>query len=462
MSTVTNALPLPHVYYDHPSRLYWMQDGRGVWIRLSEESVKRQLIVLGHSRQRGDQELSPVDQCLQRLQLNQNVDYAGGLAGHLSGYREFNGTRMLVTRNPDLIVPREIPFPLITAILRGMLVDGDIDQRPYFWGWMKIALQSYRNHRWSPGQALALVGPPRAGKSLLQNLITEFLGGRCTDAYPYISGRSTFNSEMFGAEHLMLEDKTESSRIETRLEMASRIKEITANANQKCSTKHRESIQLDPIWRITISLNNEPDRIMVLPPIAPDIADKLMLLKVNRQDMPMPAATDEEKQAFRRAISAEMPGFVHWLEGWRIPNELVEPRYGIRHFHHPELVELLEDSTPETRFLNLIDRELFGRSTRHGLLHPNGEVQPPVEPWVGSALQLEQHLCGSCSSVRREAERLMRYSSACGSMLGRLAQRRPDRVSRRILHGETRWTLHPPAQEPAEAIPGMETTRPPE
>lgn len=442
---IRDALPLPEIYYDHSAPVYWIQDNRGTWIRLNEEGVKRHLETVGFSRRRHADGQSPVDQCLHRIQLTQNVDYAGGLAGHLSGFREFNGSRMLVTENPRLIEARAGRFPLLEAILAGMFVDGDIDQRPYFYGWMKLAMQSFRSHCWAPGQALALAGPPGAGKSLLQGLITESFGGRAADAYLYVAGRSNFNSEMFRTEHLMLEDKSESTRYDSRAEMACRIKEITANATQHCHGKKREGLQLDPIWRLTISLNDEPERMMVLPPLDPDIADKVMLFKVNRQPMPMPAGTETEKRLFRQALSQELPAFLHFLEQWEIPAGMGDGRYPIRYFHHPTMSAMLEVNSKETRLLKLIDREVFKMPREFPNVDQGGQVVPYVhEPWQGYAFDLEQELKSAESSVRREAEQLCNHIAACGSCLGKLRVRRPNRVSGRLLRGETIWTIQPP------------------
>ena len=445
ITSITETLPLPQIYYDHVGRLYWVQDNRGVWIRFTEEAVKRHLGTLGYSRQRDGDGQSPADLCLHRIQLTQNVDYAGGLAGHISGFREVNGSRMLVTESPKLIESRPGAFPLLETILEGMLVEGGIDQRPYFFGWMKLAMQCYRRHSWASGQALALAGPIGAGKSLLQGILTECFGGRAADAYLYVAGRSNFNSEMFRTEHLMLEDKSESTRHDARAEMACRIKEITANPTQHCHGKNREGLQLDPIWRLSISLNDLPERMMVLPPLDEDIADKIILLKVTRRAMPMPAGTDAEKKAFREAVTRELPAFLHFLEQWEIPPQLRGDRFPIRHFHHPELLAMLEANSQEIRLLNLIDRELFpGARALSPYEQSLGQVLPGPQPWDGRALTLEQRLKSDTSSVRREAEQLFSFGSACGTFLGRLRVRRPGRVSGRVLHGENVWTIQPP------------------
>lgn len=437
MSNVLNALPLPEVYYDHLAKLFWLRDERNRWIRFNEESVRRYLISNGYSGRREEGELSSADQALLDLQLRHNVDYAGGLAGHASGCYEFNGTQILITESPKPIVPRPGDWPLLNQILNGMFNDGQIDQRPYLYGWLQHGLRAYQNQQWAPGQALALAGPVESGKSLLQSLITELFGGREADAHNYMIGRTNFNIEMFRAEHLTLNDKSESTSISVRRELGARIKEITANEGQYCHGKNRDARVLNPIWRLTISLNDDPERIMILPPIDSDIADKIMLLKVAARSMPLPTASSEDKQRFRAALSAELPAFAHYLLHYEIPVELRSARYGIRHYHHPDLLRALDETSPEFRLLEIIDAEYFGRV---GLCVDR--CLP--EAWDATAAEIEAHLTRATSSVKREAEKLFSYPTACGVYLGRLATRRGERVLKRTLHGNNRWTIQPP------------------
>jgi hypothetical protein len=43
MSVVTEALPLPQIYYFPQGRNYWREDARGKWISVNEDSVKKLL-----------------------------------------------------------------------------------------------------------------------------------------------------------------------------------------------------------------------------------------------------------------------------------------------------------------------------------------------------------------------------------------------------------------------------------
>jgi hypothetical protein len=250
-----------------------------------------------------------LDQVLNRIQLAQNVDYAAPLAGYSAGYHEINRRPILVTESPTLIEPEEGEWPILRDIFE-MFVDRDYDQRPYFFGWLGQYVRALRSGQWQPGQALVIAGPIESGKSLVQSIITEIFGGRSAKSFPFMSDRTSFNSDLFRAEHLVIEDNAESTDVRTRRHFGAALKQFCVNRDQHCHGKHQVALTLTPFWRQSISVNDDPERLLVLPPIDPDIADKIMLLRVRRRPMPMPAATSDEKQRFWGIIKAELPAFL--------------------------------------------------------------------------------------------------------------------------------------------------------
>ena len=167
----------------------------------------------------------------------------------------------------------------------------------------------------------------------------------------------------------------------------------------------------------------------MLPPLGDSIDDKLILLRAVRRAMPMPTDSPEQRDAFKRALAAELPAFVHWLLKWEIPIELRSSRFGITHFHHPALVAVLNDLAPERRLLQLIDMEILS----------NGE-RPP---WEGTAAELEERLTRADGARAREVRQLLNFPNACGSYLARLAGARAPRVEKHRSGHERRWKILP-------------------
>jgi hypothetical protein len=272
-------------------------------------------------------------------------------------------------------------------------------------------------------------------------VITELFGGRMAKPYLYMSGQSSFNGNLFGSEHLCIEDEQPYTDIKSRRNFGAKIKEITAIEGQNCHKKFRDGITLPVFWRLTISVNDETENLMILPPFDDSISDKLFIFKCQKSQMAMPTATLDERLAFRTKLSTELPAYLHYLlYEWKIEKDFISQRYGITHYQNPDILLQLGELAPETRLLQLIDAEIFKT------VKPIG---PLKDPWEGTSLALEQLLTDYTSTVQRQACELLSWQGACGTYLGRLKKQHPKRVLMERRHPGTRfWTINPPGVTP--------------
>ena len=319
LALIDEKTPL-HIYFEHSKNCYWMQNNRDGWIQLRQHDIKKHLQKLGYSKHsQGGSLLNEIDELIIHLQKENDIEFAGPLAGHKSAYYEYDGKRILVTDSPRFVEPKSGDWPTINKFLVGLLRE---IQLQYFFGWLKLALESLYSQKFRPGQALALVGPRDSGKSLLQLLITKILGGRAASPYQYMTKGTSFNLDLFGAEHLMIADEVPTTHPQARKKFGNMIKQITANEIQRCHPKYSNAFSSKPFWRLTISLNEEPEDLLVLPPIDDSIVDKITLFKVEKKMMPMGTETNEEREAFWEKLVSELPAFVYYIMNWEIPNEL--------------------------------------------------------------------------------------------------------------------------------------------
>jgi hypothetical protein len=429
----------PETYYDIERKEFLTQNAQGVWYGRTEAQYKRELLARGISPQKIPLSLiSPLDEALLRIQHEQGVDFVGPLAGYHEGFHDFSPLRCLVTTSPSLVTPLAGEFPVLLDFLHGLLGDPDGRQLVQLMGWLKVAIESLSTGNHRPGQALVLVGPAGCGKSLLQKLITVLLGGRCAKPYQVMTKGTSFNKDLFGAEHLMIEDEQPSHDIRARRAFGTSIKDLTVNTDQRFHPKHRDAMILRPFWRLSVSLNDEPENLQVLPPMDESIEDKIIILKAVSNPMPMPTRTSAERKAFWDQLIQELPAFLRFLELMEIPEELTSERFGLTHYHHPDVVEALALLSPEADLLDLIDSAFFGPgvlsdSTRE----PDGSVRI-------SAKYLEEYLTAFQGSSGREARRLLEYRGRCATYLGRLAKSAPDRVEQVRTSSERLWLLRPP------------------
>lgn len=423
-----DAVPVPALdaYYDQTRKEYLVQDNQNGWVSINETALKRIMRQRGFdTRPRRGELVSEVDTKIIEVQTRFNVQYAGPVAGYHTGLHVTPDARFLVTKSPSIIPAAPGPWNMLQGILVGMLGP---QQLVYFIGWLKCARAALISGIRSPGQAMAIAGPRDGGKSLIQNLITPALGGRVARPYQFMSGQTPFNAHLFGAEHLMVEDESPATDHKARRALGAMVKSLTVNKEQSCHRKQGTPVMLTPFWRLTITVNDEPENLMVLPPLDESLEDKIILLKAEKRPMPMPTATPAERDAFWKTLVAELPGFLSHVEQFVIPPELVSQRFGITHFHHPELLSKLDELAPESKLLSIIDN--------HVLLDGR--------PWKGRASDLEREITDDDCPYHHEARKLLTWPTACGTYLGRLKRRDSARFvnSQEGDDRERLWTIY--------------------
>lgn len=428
MNLPSQALPLPKAYYDKCGGGYWYQDAKGAWLRLKESDFTRFLNSLGFSSKVGkDQIQSDLDRVLMDIQMGQNVDYAGSLAGYSQGLIEMEGKSVLVTDSPRIIQPVPGAFTVLQAVLMGMLGH---EQLPYFQAWCKLSYEALASGNRRPGQALVLAGPIDSGKSLLQEIVTKLLGGRAAHPYLHMTGGTSFNSELFGAELLIIDDECGTSDFKSRQKLTTQFKMITAAGSQQCHPKGKPAVTLKPFWRLVVSVNDNPESLLVLPLIREDIEDKLMLFKIEHKAMPMPTENNEGRNAFWDQLMIDLPHWLHYLREWQIPAELVGARYGVRHYHNPELIEAIDGLSPEMKLFDLLEKKFnrYPEGSRGMGSNCNSVIYPP--PWRGTARELETLLTCNGAETQYEARKLFSFANACARYLERLSRKFKNVISR--------------------------------
>jgi len=420
-----HRLQLPIWFYP-PSEKYYVQNELMEYVPYTKTTLKLILKSWGLRGRVHDDELqSPIDALIADVSYGKSVSYAGRLAGIKVGCYQMNGKRVLVTSDPVILEAKEGQFPMIESIVSQLFNGGETDQRPYVYGWLKMGRKAVLEAFPMPGQALVLAGPRNAGKNLFQDIITEALGGRAEKPYRYMVGKSEFNGDLFGAEHLCIADEVPFYDMPSRRVFGSKIKDMCVNSLQSCHGKHKEALTLYPIWRLSISVNDEAENLVMLPPLEESIEDKIMLLKVDQAIMPMKSDSPRSRVEFWDAVRAEIPSFLHFIENYVVPDELQESRFGIKAFQHPDLVEILKEMTHETRLMALM--EII--------------VIPDNGSWKGTLEELETALLED-STYKRQIEKLLYYPTALMTYLRRLHKSAPERVKKLKHGGKNLWELH--------------------
>lgn len=447
MSNKPPTPPLPlDAYYDSAHQNYLIADQDGNWMSVNSATIKTRLKQRGLSTRAFEGQLvSGVDEAMMRIQDERNVQYVGNLAGYTKGIHYINGAKILVTHSPKIIIPKQGDWSLLRHIIDGQLKD-DHKQSERFHGWVQLSEAALRScmdtGQPTYGQALILAGPKGCGKSLLQKLLTVVLGGRSAGPYRYMAGITPFNRELFGSEHQKIEDEQPFNDYKSRVRFGDAIKQTAASVEGSCHGKNREAITLNRFWRLTLSVNDEPEHLEILPPFVDSLKDKINLLHCRSTTMPMPTGNTHEKTLFWNALESQLPAYMWWLQNeFTIPAELKVngERYGMQAFFHPTIVGLLSDMARHTRLLAICDAVLFMDGATF---------------WEGTAEELQRQLLES--SHKYAARNTIPAEAGPGKLLGELASQPNPRVFDRRTPTSRLWRIEAPHHIKVELSPQLD------
>jgi hypothetical protein len=426
-----------------PDKFYRRESASDSWMQITSSGARTHLQRLG----------IPKAHCpfvLDYVADYYRVKYAGPLAGYKAGIRLACGSRILVTDSPTFIVAQNGTWPLLQKVLDGLF---KTDRKSYeaFLAWAKLATEAIYKGIFRQSQVLCVIGPPNCGKSLLQAVLTALLGGRQADPYYYLAGHTDFNGELFGAEHQGIDDPRDFVDPDSRRALGSGIKARVTTREQRCHHKFQQALDLDPLWRLTISANEDLDSLQAMPLIDSDTADKLMILKADWNPMPLPTDSPEQHEALRLKLIAELPAFLDYLRHWKIPGWLTKgkfaARYGINSYHNEEMTLLLEDIAPENHIGRMLVQALFAGDKQHKLTPDGAEHFYQLSANQAEQIVLDYFTDGE---MRFIARKLLRGARSMQNALGKLARKpKPFVFDDRIKSEGNRrvWNIYPPDYE---------------
>ena len=427
-----DGIPLFDCVFHAPKQTYYKRDGKE-WVPLTRVDLMAHLRAdgLDPTRHKGTV-ISQVEEALVAIQNHRRVHYALPLAGYPSGLLSVaahDGTRkrILVTSHTRPLVADDVPWSNIEAYLQGLLGKAFPYQMAW-WKWARKNLNAAPNTR-LPAQVMVYIGPAGCGKSFLQKMTTRLLGGRSANPFNYMSGQSSFNRDLFEADHLVVEDCFHEVNMVKRRAFGAKLKEFTVNDTLSCHGKGQDAINLVPKWRISISMNGEHENMSQFPPLDDSILDKVMLIKCQMPKYPTDLSTEEGWKEWDKMIDDEISGLAYAIDNWEL-GPLAAPRFGVKAYHDRELLEAEDETSPDITLLEIIRKEII-------------PMFPSETEWSGTALDLQTILTDRsiCSSAA-VASKLFYWAGACGTYLSRASKRKPKAIAKRCVNGIHKWTLN--------------------
>ena len=398
------------------------------YIALKAPDAKKILRLAGVPNDDGLSGMKIVDEILTDLQMNQSLDYAGYIAGYNAGLHENQGARILSMRSPKTPELEKKPYPLLDQVLSSIFYDKENRER--FEAWAYWTWKYLHERRWAPLPALALAGPKNCGKTLAAYLMIHILGDTTPGkAMRFLRGDTSFNADLVASHVLLADDEISDTDMKTRKAIGQQIKSIAVTTAHRIESKGVDSITLSPHWRLIICTNDEPEHLQVLPPIDEGMADKILLLRCKKAVFPMPTALPEERLAFMTALRAEASGWLYELSKRQNIGDFGDSRQSVTGWQDESLLDAMGNMSSEAALLEIID-----------MVKP-WDVQSYVEL---TASELESTLTAFDSPVKNKASKLLCWNNACGSLLGHLAKRHPDRVQKVRTSEARKWRICKP------------------
>ena len=377
-------------YYD--GREYWFETAAGKWEVESTERFLQSLKVLGFSAKTEKGETaSEIDKLQVRIRREHAVALAGpvihrptGMLVHPDKQVPILNTRAIRALLPSAPLQNmnaswtsgKEHFPFIHRLLSCMfkpvqnhLLTPDEEENNWlpeyspdiqlntFLHWLKRSYTGALALRPCVGQVLIMVGKPSSGKTFIaRHLIGSLLGGSAKGNKALLEGLQ-FNSDLAAAPVIRIDDP-ETKDHKGRQAFEERIKELVADGAMRSEAKYKEAADLPWCGRVVMTCNDDAYSVKMLPSLASSNADKIIILEVTSGAR---MKWSNEMSVNEKHVADELPKFARWLLDWTPPNDtLGEARYGVKPFHNPRMVDIIDDQGTVSIVLDVLDRAFRG------------------------------------------------------------------------------------------------------
>jgi len=434
-------------WYDDANRgRYFHETAIGEWISDSAKEFEDHLAGYGLETTRPDGgKLAETKRIARHIKMYNRVDYVGRLAGHRAGFEVNNGKRVLVTHTAKIPEPNpnlEETCPTLLQFLDNMFGDYDgmkLGQLEHFLGWWRDALLALQNpdrgEQGENGLAIVLAGDVSCGKTLLTKIIRVSFGGRECKPFQFLLGNEKFNSLSLASELWLVDDEQSAIDQKTRSAFAASVKAVVADPKYRIRGMHRDDEVFSFFRRLVICTNREEERLQSLPSITSDIEDKISLFLCRKLPMPMPVNTTEEKKLFWNTLIEELPSFIYWVCNIFEPEDktVIGGRFGVKHFHHPDLTRDLFETSKEQILWDHIKKTLF----------PSSEELSSWW-WEGTATELRDMLIAEDSPLTKRERGYVPQPSRLGRELALIQKQFPELLKKHWVARREVWLLVQP------------------
>ena len=352
---------LAEMFYFHSGN-YFVKTASDRWVRLNKADAIDRAAAAGASKKlRKGKNVTEVIETLIYAQDHRHVDAAAPILFTQDEVVEYNDYRILNLSQKRVMAPGLSGDPsLFPTIYKFLLegLDGEQDGIPAreFWiAWHKrLWVTSYLLDP-QPGQCLILAGEASAGKTFWGKCILGAMMGGSVSAERFLLQRTDFLKEAANFAIWRCDDALSDGTYATKLKFAGKLKEIAANPTVTFHPKGVDAQEIPFKGRVIATCNTDAESLRILPNFDATFKDKVMVFRICPNYTPNFLATNAQNE--QRALE-EIPAFLKFLQDYEVHPGVVDKvnsRYGVKAFHHSELMAAASSEQWESTIAEVID-----------------------------------------------------------------------------------------------------------
>jgi hypothetical protein len=294
---------------------------------------------------------------------------------------EYDGDRYFNTATVKPIVPADGEqkwgenFPIIADWLETIFGE---EQLQYEIGWLHYAYRGAVDGKPEKGHAHFLVGEPNCGKTLYNTTVLAGLFGGHIKASEYLVGKNdNFNEHLFTKFLWTVDDEAPNSSRAMHTSFTAKIKEHVANNEFLMHGKFKTPGRAKWSGRLSITLNDDPTSLRILPDLDMSVKDKVMIFRMK----PFGKFT----RCFKGKIEKELKYFAKYVYDYEIPDEMLDVRFGVQAYIESSISQIAQADSQWSSIVELL------RMFRDIYFDDNN---PDESDWVGTASELMMRLAG--------------------------------------------------------------------
>jgi hypothetical protein len=390
-----------HTYFD--GKFYWRKAGNSEWNWATKDDLIQDLKVQGFSHRIKKKETkTEVDEIISTIRTDQRVYAACPFIHTHERFVVHNSNRYLNINHRMPMPPAgkeecedDTNFPWLSEFLDGFFDDALQDgERPLdFWlADLQRTLRALHDGVPCSGKAEILAGGPNLGKSLMAVKIKRMIFGSGTDAGKFLLEQGSFNKELAQSFHWYVDDNQSASSSQRHMLFSETLKKHVATPEVVYHPKFQDSNVIPWYGRITITCNDDPDSLSIIPNMDMTIRDKVSLYKLNSRTLKFPPNSE-----LHDILERELPYFVGYLLFHHSPPAKVmasSVRYGVKPYHHPDLLQTAKEVTGHARLEEIL--EIWRELTPY---NPKDPADSPTWEGTSAALLAQMNVFDGLRSV---------------------------------------------------------------